>query len=288
MISGRSSAEVEGVGLIADDDVLGAERLEAGLRADGFDGLPLVFGAGLGDPARERHAEVVAEAPGRGVRRGRGGRGGGRRSGSPQRRRPDSASESQRRWKLSGGRRSGSAAGEPFGSALLFQMEDVAEIDQRMAGHGEGELRLAGGGAGNDGDQQRAGVEHGGEGGEPALVVVLRAVVAENRVGDVGLEDLGGPAFPLGEQVDEGFLAAVEGVAAQELGGGGRRAGAGVEQGDVDFAVRRRRRRDGNVADDEGDQAEAGAGFEDDEGAGGEGAGSTSPRPRVKSVVPLT
>ena len=56
-------------------------------------------------------------------------------------------------------------------------------------------------------------------------------------IGDVGLEDLGGPALPLGEQNDEGLLPAGEGVAAQQFGGGGRGAGAAVEQGDRDLAV---------------------------------------------------
>src|SRR5215469_15577239 len=104
-------------------------------------------------------------------------------------------------------------------------MKDVAEIDQRMARDGKSELRLASGLPGHNGDEQRAGVEHGGERGEPALVVVLRAVVAEDGVGDVRLEDVGGPALPLDEQDDERLLAAVEGVAAEEFGRGGRRTG---------------------------------------------------------------
>src|ERR1700722_7017023 len=91
----------------------------------------------------------------------------------------------------------GAAAGEPEGLAIL-QMEDMAEVDQGVAAHGEGELSLAGGDAGDDGDEQGAGIEYGGEGGEPALVVMLRTVVTEDGVGDVGLEDLRGPALPLG------------------------------------------------------------------------------------------
>ena len=149
----------------------------------------------------------------------------------------------------------------------------MAEIDDGVAGHGEGELCLAGGGAFNGGDEQGADVEDGGEGGEPALVVVLGAVVAEDGVGDVGREDVGGPAFPLSEKGDEGGGAAIEAVAREQFGGGGRGAGTGVKQGDRDLTAAEGGVEDGDVADDEGDEAEAGAAFDDHEHAGDLAAG---------------
>ena len=72
------------------------------------------------------------------------------------------------------------------------------------------------------GDDERAGIENGDEGGEPALIVVLRAVVAENRVGHVRFEQFGGPALPLFEQLGEVAVAAFVAVAAEQFRRGGR------------------------------------------------------------------
>ena len=128
-----------------------------------------------------------------------------------------------------------------------------------MARHDKGELGLPGGVAFDDGDQQRAGVEDGDQRGEPALVVVLRPVVAENGVGDVGLEDLRGPSLPFREQGGNGLLAAFKGVAAEEFGGIGRRAGARVEKRDADLAAGKRLVEHRQIADNERDKAEADA-----------------------------
>ena len=66
---------------------------------------------------------------------------------------------------------------------------------------------------------------------------------------------------------ESGLRGAVVGVAAHELGGGGRRAGAGVEQGDADFAAREGAVEDGEISHDDGEEAEAGAAFENEEDA---------------------
>ncbi len=105
---------------------------------------------------------------------------------------------------------------------VVIDFEDVADVDKDVAAHGEGELGLADGFAFEHGDEQGAGVEDADEGGEPVLVVVLGAVVAEDGVGDVGFEDFGGPAFPFDEQVGDGLVAAGVAVTAEELAGAGR------------------------------------------------------------------
>ena len=99
------------------------------------------------------------------------------------------------------------------------------------------------------------------------MAVVLGAEVAEKRIGDVALEELGGPAFPFDEESGERLRGAVVGVAAHELGGGGRRAGAGVEQCNADFAAGKGAVEDGEISHDDGKEAEAGAAFENDERA---------------------
>ena len=154
--------------------------------------------------------------------------------------------------------------------ALLdgLAVEDVAEIDEDVAADGEGELGLASAWAFDGGDDERAGVEDGGESGEPALVVVLRAVVAKDGVGDVGFEHLRGPALPLREEGGEGFVAAGEVVAKEELAGGGWRASASVKHGDRDLACGEGVVEHGNVPDDESDEAKTSSGFRYEQEAG--------------------
>ncbi len=106
-----------------------------------------------------------------------------------------------------------------------------------MAADGEGKLRLPRAGAFDGGDEQRAGIEYGGERGEPALVIVLRAVVAKNGVRDVGFEHGRAPVLPLRQQKRKRMMAAAEVVPKKQLAGGWRRAGASVKQchGDLAF-----------------------------------------------------
>ena len=89
----------------------------------------------------------------------------------------------------------------------------------------------------------------------------------------MAFEQLGGPGFPLGEEALD--LAAVVGAAsaAQELAGGGRRAGAGVEQRDRLFAVGEGLEQDGQIADDDRHETEAAAGLEDSDEFAGVGDG---------------
>ena len=149
----------------------------------------------------------------------------------------------------------------------IEDFEDFADVDEGVAGHDEGELSLAAVGALDDGNQKGAGVEDGDEGGEPALGVVLGTVVAKNWVGDVRLEDLGRPSLPLLQEVDEGFFASFEGVAANEFGRVGRGTGARVEKGYADLPAGEGLIQNGKVADDESDKTEANTGLEDDDGS---------------------
>ena len=71
----------------------------------------------------------------------------------------------------------------------------------------------------------------------------------------------------LSEEFGQGILAAVEGVAADELAGGGWGARARVQQCDEDLAVREGAVEDGNVSDDERHEAEPVCGLGNDEGS---------------------
>ena len=121
----------------------------------------------------------------------------------------------------------------------------------------EGELRLIRAGELDLGQQQRSGVEHGGQRRQPRLVVVLRAVVAQDGEGEVAFQQLGGPAFPLAEEgFDRRPRAGARGPQ-DRFGGAGRGAGAGVQQRDHDLALREGLIENREIADDDGEEGES-------------------------------
>src|SRR6185312_4028504 len=83
------------------------------------------------------------------------------------------------------------------------------------------------------------------------------------------LEQLRRPALPLNEQHGEGLLRSLVGVAAQQLGRGGWRAGAGVQQGDADFPARKRAVEHWEIAHDHGQKSESRARFQNRQNARG-------------------
>src|ERR1700722_18167622 len=113
----------------------------------------------------------------------------------------------------------------------------------------------------NASDEQGRCVEHGGESADPALIGVLRAEVAEQRVGDMALEQFGGPSFPFGKKRGKGVFCSIEGVPAHELSRGWGRAGPGIKERDADFSSRECSVKYREVAHDDGEKAEACAGF---------------------------
>ena len=123
---------------------------------------------------------------------------------------------------------------------IFFQTEDVAQVHQRMARHGEGQLRLARCHARHHRDQQRATIQDRGQRRQPALVVMLRAVVAQDRVGDVRLQQLGRPALPLDQQHHQRLLPPAKRVAAQQFDAGRRRSRPRVQQRNAHLAPRKR------------------------------------------------
>src|SRR5215469_7273660 len=72
----------------------------------------------------------------------------------------------------------------------LLQMEDLAEVNQRMPRHDKRQLRLPRRRSFDHRDEQGAGVENCCDRRKPTLVVMLRSVVAEDGIRDVRLQNL--------------------------------------------------------------------------------------------------
>ena len=79
--------------------------------------------------------------------------------------------------------------------------EDLRQVDDRVTRHREGQMRLTHAAAVEPDDDERTGVEHRRERCKPRLVAVLRSEVRQRRIGEVALQYVGGPAFPVDEQV---------------------------------------------------------------------------------------
>src|SRR5205814_1211541 len=79
---------------------------------------------------------------------------------------------------------------------------------------------------------------------------------------------LGAPKLPIFEENAEGLLAVEVAVAAKQFSGGGRRAGARIEQGDIHFPLGERAIDERQIANDGGKKSETKTGFGDHQRAG--------------------
>src|SRR5215213_8660179 len=77
------------------------------------------------------------------------------------------------------------------------RVENLRDVHDGVSGHREREPRLPLVRAVYADEDERASVEHARQRGEPGLVVVLRAVVAEHGIREVTFEQVRGPALPL-------------------------------------------------------------------------------------------
>src|SRR5580692_4066676 len=152
--------------------------------------------------------------------------------------------------------------------------ENLREIGDGVAAHGESEPRLLRARIIGGGDQKRGGIENCRQSGEPGFVGVLRAEITDDGIGDVTFQQLGGPVLPIAEQDQQRVQPMRPGVAEKQFGSGGRRAGTGIEQDDGDFAFGEGLIDDRQIADDQREKSEAQAAFKDGEDALGGSVGS--------------
>ena len=100
--------------------------------------------------------------------------------------------------------------------------EDQGEIDHSMAGHREGELRLALARPLDTRHDEGTGIEGRRKSAEPRLIVVLGAEIGEDRIREMPFEELRGPALPFVEELAQRLHPPFMAMAAQHLGGSGR------------------------------------------------------------------
>jgi hypothetical protein len=84
--------------------------------------------------------------------------------------------------------------------------EYFRQVQNRVARNRECESRLPLGCAFAVSDQKSAYIEHGGKCGEPGLIVVLGAKIAEHRIRQVALHQLRGPNFPVTQIRSQDFV----------------------------------------------------------------------------------
>src|SRR5216683_3570363 len=88
----------------------------------------------------------------------------------------------------------------------------------------------------------------------------------------MALHQLRAPKLPILEENAESVLAVDVAVAPKQFAGGGRRAGAGIEEGDIHLALGERSVDERQIADDGSKKSEAKTGFGDNQGTGQAGA----------------
>src|SRR5205807_10623820 len=80
---------------------------------------------------------------------------------------------------------------------IVASIHNLRQIHSRMSRHGEGEAGLLRMNTFDSSDHQRGHVEHQREGTKPRLITVLGSEEAQDRIGEMALQNFGGPAFPV-------------------------------------------------------------------------------------------
>ncbi len=106
-------------------------------------------------------------------------------------------------------------------------------------------------------EDEAGGVEDRPQGADPGQVVVAGAEVAEERIGNVGVEDLDGPALPIEEQLRQATNEAELGVRFEEGDRRRRSTCRRLERDHLDLAALVRAVQGEQERDDEGDDAQA-------------------------------
>src|ERR1039458_913020 len=108
---------------------------------------------------------------------------------------------------------------EPVGvMRSIFRPHHLGQIDNRVARHGKGELRLFWMDAVDAGDDQRSYIEHRRHCSQPGLVGVLRPEEKQHRIGNVTRQEVGAPALPVAKNFVEHSLFGTAAQAAQKFG----------------------------------------------------------------------
>ena len=115
-------------------------------------------------------------------------------------------------------------------------LEHQGQVDDGVAGHGEGESRLPVAFPFYSRNGEGGGVQDGREGREPGLVVVLGPIVGEHGVGEVAFQEFRRPALPVVEELLQCLGALVSDMPAEDFESGGRRACTRVQ--DVKCSLR--------------------------------------------------
>src|SRR5580704_987412 len=151
---------------------------------------------------------------------------------------------------------------------IVDRIHHLRQVHGRMTSHGEGQLGLLLGDAINSREHQRRHIEHGGQRAQPRLIAMLRAEEAEHRVGNVTRQQIRRPALPGSKNVVEHQRIGTAPEPGQQFTGRRWRASAGIEQGNLQLARRKRRINHRQVPHDHAQEREAHARFHHRQHAG--------------------
>ena len=143
-----------------------------------------------------------------------------------------------------------------------FHVKRIRQFDENLPCHGECHARLQWRHLLDPDKDQRAAVDNDGERRQPRLITVLRSVVSEHWVREMTLQEFRAPAFPFPQQNDNLTEAVLSPMTLQQAQGRRRRAGAAVKPDHRRLPTREQLVQHRQIADDDGNEAEAGPGFE--------------------------
>src|SRR2546421_7076694 len=104
-------------------------------------------------------------------------------------------------------------------------------------------------------EDQRARIQDHCQRLHPGLLIVLRTIIGQDGIGQVTLQDVRAPHFPVTQQNAQLLDVLARVIATQEFHRSCRGTCTSVQQGDSQFTPRERLVEDGHVADHQGQEA---------------------------------
>ncbi len=167
-------------------------------------------------------------------------------------------------------------------------MKHMPQVHQRMPSNRERELRLPRARPLHRSNQQSASIQHRRQRRQPALVVMLRPVVAQNRIRNMRLQHRRAPPLPLLQQRRQRLMPTAKIVPGQQLSRRRRRSRPRIQQRHRNLPRRKRRIQHRQIPNHQRHKPSPVPASTTISIRAAFVAGCTSPNPSVNSVVPLT
>ena len=144
---------------------------------------------------------------------------------------------------------------------IVLRAIDLSQVDYRMSGHGKSEAGLFVFNVANAGHHQSGSIQNRSERAQPRLIDVLRPEITQDSVREMAFQNFRRPPLPITKNLIKNTLLRALAEPEQQFGSRGRRAGTCIQPRNLYLAAGKARIDGWQIADHNGQEAEACTGF---------------------------